>query len=665
MTYALPRRRNTNAQIFNRTHDDFSKGVVTILSEARLPVEAAKQAYNLIQSQDGLWETRWGTKTYGLVTPNGLSPDGSTQYVKNDETTELIVVANKVYKSTDGGTWTEILLSGGGSANFTVGNQCFFLQIESKLYITNGVNVLAFYDGTDISTYTEINAPAWDGTPLTRGAGLTTGNYTYYYQITALNDIGETVGSTEQSIAVNLERDTWTTPATQYIDLGFAAVSGATRYQIYFSDETGFEVLIGSTTTDTFRDDGTLTPNPYIEVPDDNTTGGPIFGKLVLSGNRIWGIDSINKYRTHFSGTGQYLSYFSPFYGGGWIELEKGGENMPKVPVHYRTGRGDSVLTVLCSSPSGRGNVWQISLGSITVENTTFTVPSADKIIGALGTRAPLSVVEVGNSIVFHNDQGFTLLGSKPNLLNVLDASEISQSIRPNVRDSIVSSQSHKICGIFYEGKIFYSVPEGSTGNSKIYVYDTEKRNWNPDAFSIGIKQFIEYTDSSENTHLLGVPVTGTQLIEFSNNITGDEGSAFLTTYLSGLTPINGKDKTVWAKIKNAYVELYNPKGTITFTLLGTEKKRGYSTLGSVTISDLISNTGYSFDRYSTFRYSTSLGIPSTFSSSSRRKKLKVNKLLNNYQFKVSSTGKNDKYAILSFQVKGKIIPTQDPKSWN
>lgn len=656
MTVNLGNRRRANRQPFNPVFREFKDGVMTLVEEARISDKAAKEATNLYQVQDGVYATRPGTAYFGQTMPSGVTPDGVSEFVKSDGTTELIVVAQNVYKSTDGGSWTTV----SSSTTFTPDNKCYFLQIKGRLYITNGVDSLTYYDGSGLVRYVAITAPVWGGTPLSRTT-LTSGSYNVYYVVTALNEVGETTGSTEQTLTVNKIRDTWATG--EKITLTWTAVSGATRYQVYYSDEAGYENLIGDTTATTFDDDGTGVVNTLIEVPDDNTTGAPKFRQMELSGNRIWATDDPdNRYRVYYSGTGQNIGVFSDFYGGGWIDLEKGGATSPKAVVDYRTGKGDNIVTAICTSPNGQGSIWQISLDSLTVGDTSFTVPGAFKVVGSVGTDASLSVVKFKDSIAFYNKKGFISLGSKPNLLNILSTDELSVNIRPSVR-SLVQSQVKDVCGIYFDGKIYWSVPEGSSGNDKIYVFDTERRNWQI-SWSFGVKQFLEYTKTNGDVVLLGVPLTGTKLIQISEAIAGDLGVGFRTQYTSGLYPVN-KDKSVAAKVKYAYIELGRPVGTMTFTLLGTEKNKAFSSLGSITITDQISQTGYSWDMYSNNMYSSSSGTPSSFSSSSIKKRIKINKLLYNYQVQVTSTSIRSYYQLLSWWLKGKIVPTNTPASWN
>ena len=219
------------------TIEEFKGGFANLIDEARMDKKYAKESTNLIMVSDGLWKTRWGSSYYGPAYASNI--DGAKEYVKSDGTTELIVIAGgTAYKSTDGGTATSI-----SGASFTAGIKCYFMQIAGYLYIANGTDSLARYDGSTLSTYSGINAPA-NPTASLVASGLASGSFTYYAQVTALNDVGESVGSTEVSITVNKQRDTWVAATDKGIYYGWDAVTGANRYQLYVADESGDEVLL-------------------------------------------------------------------------------------------------------------------------------------------------------------------------------------------------------------------------------------------------------------------------------------------------------------------------------------------------------------------------------------------------------------------------------------
>lgn len=651
------------------TVDKFNKGFVNLIDEALMETTMAKESTNMMQVADGRWKTRWGTNYYGAT--YAAAPDGAAEFLKSDGTTELIVVANgTAYKSTDGGTITALT-----GASFTAGVQCYFLQFGGFLYIANGTDSLTRYDGTNLVTYTGISAPV-NLTASLVASGLASGTFTYYAQVTSLNDVGETVGSTEASIAVNKDRDTWTS-STDKITWSWDVAAGASRYQIYLSDEAGDEVLLTSTTEINFTDDGTIALNPYVEPPLDNTTAGPKFKSMCISGNRIWATNNEeDMYKVYFSGTGVHKGTFSDFYGGGYIDLEKGGRETPVKVVHYQSGQGTGRATVLCKTPDGQGAVWQIDITPVTVGDTSFSVPSAQKVVGSFGTESILGTVATANDIAFPNRRGWFSLGPEKNFYGILRTNERSSMIRPYWR-SLVSSGIKNVASYFYDAKLFISVPTGTSGNDKTIIYDTERNNWSVD-WSVGAKQFLEYTDTNKNSHFLFIPTTGTRLVELNENTLGDLGALFNQSYISPLIPIS-KRKTDILNLKEVVLELSRPKGVIKFQVLGITKDNSFTTLATKTITNFGANTGVGSDLANDF-YATSTNdnasggagswavyftaTPTTFTQAITKAAIRKRAKLYSIQFKVYSTAADTDYTIISLQAKGRLIPRRLPSQW-
>lgn len=665
----------------NITIDDFSGGSNSLIDEARMPSKFAVESNNMMQVQDAVWKTRWGTGYYGAE--HAAGPDGAQEYVKSDGTTELITIAGgTAYRSTNGGSLTAI-----SGASFTAGVKCAFLQIagwdnasmtyKSYLYIANGTDPLTRYNGTTLETYTQISAP----TSLSASrvaSGLTSGTFVYYAQVTSLNAIGETTGSTEASITVNKDRDTWIA-GTDKLDWSWTAASGVSKYQIYISDVSGHELLLDDveSTQTHYVDDGSVQINPYVEVPTANTTAAPKFVSMCISNNRVWATNnSDSRYEVYFSGTGKYIGIFSDFYGGGSINLERGGRETPVAVKHYQTGVGVGTLTTLCKTPDGKGSVWQINVSSLTVGSETFSVPSATKVVGSFGTESLWSVVATENNIAFANRKGWFDLGPEKQYYGILRTNEKSSNIRPYWR-SLVGSGISNICSYFYDAKIFISIPTATGGNNKMIVFDTERSTWSVD-WGLGAKQFLEYTDTSNITHFLYIPTSGTRLIELSENIANDLGVAFNQSYISPLLPIS-KIKTDILNHKHSILELGRPRGVVNFQILGIGKNDSFTTVATKTITNFGSNTGIGTDLFSTVAFSSTnsstrggagswalylTAAPSTFTQATTKAAIKKRAKLYSIQYKVSSTSADTDYTILSLQSKGTVIPKRLPSSW-
>ncbi len=633
--------------------DSFKGGTNKLVNEAKIGLDEALTSKNLIQVGSGEWKPRWGTAYYGADI--GDTIDGSAEYVKSDGTTEIIAIsAGKAWKSTDGGTWTEIT-----GATFTADLQCYFMQISGYLYIANGTDNLARYNGTVLTTYNSISAPT--GLAGAKGSSLASGSFTYYAEVTALNTIGETVGSTEASITVNKARDSWTL-AHDKITWSWNAVSNATRYQLYISDESGDETLLTSVTTTSFADNGTVEINPYVVPPEDNTTGAPKFKSMCVSGNRIWATNNNDDmYKVYFSGTGQYIGVFSDFYGGGWINLERGGREVPQAVVHYQSGSGEGRLTTLCKTPEGKGAVWQITIASATVGDTTFSVPSGTKVVGSFGTESLLGVVQTTNDIMFPNRRGWFNLGPRQNYFGILRTEEISAKIRPYWK-SLEGSKISGICSYFYDAKVFISVPTSTTGNTRMIILDTERNNWTVE-WTIGAKQFLEYTDTTGTTHFLYVPLTGNKLIEIGENIQGDLGVAFTTDYTSGRYPLDKLWKE-FARVDKVFIKLGNPRGVLNFEVSGSEKRGGFRGIESATITPQYSLSGLGYDPLGSVQLGDTNGDLSLFSDSADIRYVAVRKKLRDVQFRLTTTTIDADYTLLGIILEGRPLKTNPPRTW-
>ncbi len=647
----LPRRNRSKKKLIKEI-DSFIGGTNKLVNEAKLALNEALVSKNLIQVGTGEWKPRWGTAYYGASLSDTI--DGATEYVKSDGSTEIVAIAGgKAYKSTDGGAWTEI-----SGATFTQDVQCYFMQIAGYLYIANGTDSLARYNGTVLSTYTQISAPT--GLSGVATSALSGSGYTYYAEVTALNEIGETTGSTEASCTVDKARDAWGTG--EKITWSWNAVSTASRYQLYIADESGDEVLLTSTTALSFADDGSLEVNPYVIPSLDNTTAAPKFKSMCVSGNRIWATNNANDlYKVYFSGTGQFIGVFSDFYGGGWINLEKGGREIPQAVVHYQSGQGEGRLTTLCKTPEGKGAVWQITTASATVGTTTFTVPSATKVVGSFGTESLLGVVQTENDIMFPNRKGWFNLGPKQNYFGILRTQEISSKIRPYWQ-SLIGSKVGGICAYFKDAKVFISVPTTSTGNTRTIILDTERGNWTVE-WTFGAKQFFEYTDTDGDTHFLYVPLTGNKLIEISENIQGDLGVAFSTDYTSGRYPLDKLWKE-FARVDKVFIKLGSPRGTVNFEVSGSGKKGGFRGVVSAAISPDYSLVGLGYDPLGSVELGDTAGTATMFSDTADIRYVNVRKKLRDVQFRVTSSTIDTDYTLLGIILEGRPLRVNPPRDW-
>jgi len=656
--------RSRNPGEWKHDLDTFNGGSMTMISDARLGKKASNTRYaveatNIMQYEDGVWGPRPGTIYYGKEIPGVDGILHLAEYTKEDKTRELIAIGTdgKGYKSVNNGkTWVEIT-----GATWSSNTQFVSLQFKNQLWITNGEDPVAFYDGSVFALFNEIEDP--DQAPtLTRGAGLSAGDYKYYVRFTINNSVGWTNPSPVLEVTANKPREQWDKASNEYIDYEIpAGFAGEESYDLWLGDISGQEYHLGSTKELTFRDSGQPV-NSFQEAPDDNTTAAPLVSSMELSGNRMWATkDKNNPWRVYGTGTSQYLGFFSPFYGGFWVDLERGGKFYPIAVVHYRTGKGDPIATVLCSSADGTGTIFQIELTNITVGDVNIIVPIAYKLVGSVGTDAVGSVTKFGDNVAFLNKKQVNFLRNKEQLFNVLATDDMTAPFRDKFR-SLNAAQIHKAIGYYSAPWLIFSVPMG-TENDTTFIWDDERRNWTW-AWTIGFKQIMEYTDTSKITHLLGIRGSDNKIIEISPNALSDLGGPMFSQYVSPLIPIDANDHRVQARVQESIFEVGEVRGSLSVAVLGRTKKTDIKSVGSKTISSTFSNSGVGDDLASDMLASDTMDLPSTFSSSSVKKTVRPRKKIYAIKYRVTSNGVGNDWRLLSIQSSGPYIFKKSPSLW-
>lgn len=646
------------------TLGNFKAGVITLIDKSRLPTNALEQADNLFLVEDGQPSLRPGTGWFGSALPNGAAIDGFS-YFDNSGVIQLVAVGGgTVYQSlNDGTTWTACT-----GVTMTSGLPVEMNQYNSILYLTNGTDNIVVYNGTTVLTqYTSLATPA---APTTAGTGLGGGSaITLYYKISRVNTIGfSTASATSLVLTTSLDRTTWVSGTTFVTVTTPVAVTGQTRWDIYLSlDNVNFYYLdstaavVGAAVA--WIDDGSAFVVPSTIAPTASTAQGPLVKELVNVGSRMYGVrDTVNLYRIWFSSGTPPLGAFSGAYDGGYLDWSPGGKFMPVQVIDYRDGKGTPLATIFCRSADGQGCVLQMSLDILTIGTISITVPSAYKLPGSRGTPAPGSVVNVLNDYFFYNSQAFYNLGSRAQFLNLLSTDEASANIRPTVKQVSTAGESG-ITAVYYDAKVYFSVPIGSTVNNQTIVYDTERKAWLPTAFTIGFKKFLRYTTTTNAPKLLALKPGDTQLSEISSSIQGDYGVAFTSILKTGLYPTE-KDRFEFQWTEQAQMEFSNPTGSIIIELVGLERTKGFSSQGTTNIVSNLGTTGWdTFLWDSTLWDDTSTAID-IFSESTVKRYFTVAKELNAVQWIITTNSLDAGYILRTLQTWGTATNGGLPRGW-
>ena len=182
---SIPRNFPTEEYL---TLGNFKRGVISLINKSRLPRDALEQADNIFLVEDGQPSLRPGVGYFGTA-PSASAIDGFDYYDTGSTVHIVAAAGGSFWRSTDDATsWT--VLTG---ATYTAGTTVNFNQYNTYLYITDGVNNIARYDGTTVlATYTALATPAAPSAAETALAGT---GLSYYYKISAVNTVGFSIAS--------------------------------------------------------------------------------------------------------------------------------------------------------------------------------------------------------------------------------------------------------------------------------------------------------------------------------------------------------------------------------------------------------------------------------------------------------------------------------------
>jgi len=653
-----PKETLTPIEIFMR---DFRLGLVTFTDDVRTPRNAVRVASNVMQTFDDVFMPRYGQTWYGTALPGGRTIVDAGVYETSARVRHIVVIANDgtSWRSTDDGqSWTQLT---GITFNTSATDYCF-LQGKSFLYIANSYDELVRYNGTTtLQLYTPLAQPA---APSLTKTGMAGTNYNIYYRIVAVNEIGMSQASNEATTTMGKQRANWTV-GTDYIDLDWADVAGATRYDIYISDETNQEVFLDSVSTSAYRDTGEVSPNFFQLYPTDNTSTGIKFGQMDISGNKMWATKNRQtgkEYDVYWSGSGDDFASFSVSYGGGYVALEKGGIERPECVINARDGKGGIYATVLTSNSNGTGSLWQIALEDVTIADTTITIPVPVKVLAKTGTASWKTVTNYKETIYALNLKGYYASGAKPNLLNLLDTDEVTVNVRQDFR-RIKANNAILACAIEHDDRILVSIPVGDvSANNKTYVFNPQKRTCQGE-WDFGVKKFVQYTDNTQSIqNLLAVGFGQTRLIRLGEDVRGDFGLPFQCDIQSGLIPVT-KSSFDYALIDRAYIGIPSSSGAgMSFEVSGSTRNRGFSRLKAKPIGVVESGTSTGNYMWGEPLWGEPVGEVSLFAQVDQKYYMTINKYLESVRFRFTSYSTSAFFHLNFFRATGFLVPLTPPQ---
>lgn len=646
--------------VVNETFAKWDAGYMSYTEAMRTRKNALTDMTNIDLYADGMPGTRPGTVKYGAqplgtVIGMGTYVDATAALVKPVKwlvTMQVVAGVAGLYKSQDGGSWVSL----GG--NYDTSAWATFTQSNNRVYVSNRKNQMSYYNISTnaIVSYTSILAPA---APTVTPTGLTGSVVTYRVRISANNNVGETNAGTATTTTISEYRNSWD-PNTQFLTITWPQVVGAESYNVYLGTTAGDEQYLGNVPQPTspgnvsFVDNNRAAQNPFKKAPEGNSTQGPTLGNLRDSNGQLFGTDDANnRYRFWYSGSGDKSGDFSPFNGGGWVDVNLGGSSVPICAVAFRDGQGKSAITILTRGSAGMGELYHQTFGEQTIGDYTITYPIIERANGQAGTYSAMAVLEANNSLYYPTGLDITTTGTKPQMVNIL----VSQSITDTIRDDVQRwnlDAMDKSCGVVYRNRLYWSLPVGSTKNNEIWINDLSLNGAWILRWTLPCDFMQTYESSDGRTHLL--VLSNNKILEFSETALDDDGVPFRTR-LAFPTVTFDESGLQMASIKIVRLLFIRPQGTIQTNVYGLDELNTETqAIASTRLTQNVDPTGWDSIEFDRMEFDFILPKASGISKSQIPEVIEVDETLSQLSIDVTTSGK-DRYRLHSVNVQGKIIP--------
>ena len=658
----VPKSRSVPRKRLQIVQKSFPKGVVTVLQASRTPNTALSDMTNMDMIQDSIARPRSSTVVNGPVSLGTIIGIGTfVKYVNGKPqkwqiTTQVIAGVAQVVINKDAGAWQTI----GGS--YDLAAWCMFTQINNRVYVSNGVNNMSYYDvnaGT-IVPYTALAAP---GVPTITGTTALTATLTqsYYYAVTATNNIGETAPVISAVKQVSKLRGSWTV-GTDSLTITTTAVTNAINYNWYICTSGLVTDLQYVTTTSapTLTDDGSTIINIFKAVPATDSTAGPILSYMINANGQLFGTgDPTSPHKVWYSGKNAASGTFAPGFGnnGGYFYVNYGGDSNPTTIQFFHDGRGSPLITVLTRGVSGSGKFYHANETSTSYGTQVINYFQTYEANGQSGTISPFGVVQANNNIYYPTGDSFKSTGTQPNIVNILSTQSISQAIDPDVRKLNLSAMN-KCVGLYFNSRIHWAVANGTNSNNEIWTYDLLTGQWILRWLLMADWLWL-YEDNSGITHFCAL--VANRIVEFTRSVsTTDQGVPFRTRLASG-SLVWDNSGIAMATIQTQYFKFLYPRGQIYINNYGVgDDSTGQQTLGGSSYSVAVTNTGYGqWDYSGLYQYGDDVGPINTIAQATGVVLLEPDETLNELSWEIITTDANCDYTLSTVTTRGVINVNQ------
>lgn len=450
--------------------------------------------------------------------------------------------------------------------------------------IMNGVDTLSYLN-IATSTVVPFSALPTPSAPTLNAINtITTGAFPITYRVSINSSVGETAASNTLTTSANKDRDTWS--GTENIVINLPSIGSGASYNVYCGVVGNFEYLIAaniSSSATTFTDTGGANlPQDFTRLyPTTNSTAGPKVSRGASIGGRAFLVgDKDNPYYVWNGGDPGFELDFSPANGGGFNLIGNGTKDLPIAVKSFRDGKGTAQITVLCQGTNGNGKRFIMTPDQVTLGSTIISFYDITEDNGKDGTDSPDGIITYNDSLWYPSRDGFKTTGTKPQLQNVLTTDRVSNTIQSEMK-LLTSSAMPGVCGLGFEGRLYWALPVSSDSNSEIWVLDLDRKGAWMKPWSISCQWMWLYNGNTTDTHHL--ILSGNAIYDLSYSaLTTDNGTAVQTNAQSGQIYFSD-DKRMWVKLLQVIIVVLRPQGEINFQITGKTEDANLQALGEPT----------------------------------------------------------------------------------
>lgn len=657
-----PRRNKRKLPPINHVVNDWSAGYASYTDAIRARKNAFSDMTNMDLVQNGIPRIRPGTVRYG-VQPTGkvrgvgtyINSTDSSNITKHIIQMHVIDGRGQIVTQRDGGSFNLI----GG--NYDINAWTTFTQSNNRVYINNGQNRMSYYDiktGTLVD-YVSIPTP---NAPTVTPTGLNGSVVTYRVRVSANNKVGETAASVATLVTVGAYRDQWD-PNTQSITIKVPQVPGAESYNFYIGLTAGDEQYLGNAPKPNspseevvFKDSNRAAINPFKKAPEGDSTSGPILSNMIESDGQLFGTgDKNNPYRYWYSGVGDQSGDFSPFNGGGWVDVTYGGKNIPVSVMSFRNGKGDQAMTIMTRGIASKGGLFHQTFETQVMGDFSITYPMVKQANGNSGTYSPMAVVEANNSLHYPTGRNFKTTGTKAQMVNILVTDNIDDTIAPDTARLNLAAM-HKAVGMETDNRIYWCLPVGADYNNEIWIFDIARQGAWILRWTLACDYMWLYEDSDGRVHHL--VLSENRVLEFDRSVLSTDDGVPFRTRLAGQTLTFDETALQMASVETKRFSIIRPRGEIHISVGGLgEDAETITAIASETINPSTVATGWSDEEFSQVEYSAELPALDSQTQQFVPVPIDVDEIVCQLSWEITTNTAGCDYILHGEKTDGKIIP--------